>query len=898
MPFNAGAIVSKMLLDVAGYKHSVAEVQQGGDKIEAAMQDASAAARKVGTAFIAIGAAVSAGLGMIVREAMNFQESANLYRVSMGEMEASTTKWVNTLNDSLGISREVLMRSVGTFQAMLTGMGIAADQAAKMSTTFTKLQLDLASFYNLNIEDAFLKLQSAISGEVEPMRRLGVSVDELTVKTWAYKNGLVEQGKELTQQEKIIGRYNVVMEATMLAQGDMERTQRQLANQVKFAGQRIKDLAVDLGSHLLPAAEQVFQKINDLLKTMKAFVRENDVLAAGLMATSAAFGATTFAAGSLLIAFSMLKSSAISTGVALKVLAAKTALATGGLSLAVGAITMYVLHAAKMRKEMEQGRQKFSAVVDELILAEGKYKALAFRQDSTGASAQGLAVVTKELADIYNDLGVAVDKTSESFGDMTQKIMEQRAESLGLIAVRYGQQIMGIQNRIVAAQRELDAIPKDSRYLEEVVKRRDLQFKITGLTKTLTNAVKYQTDAYKELATIRQKLVEIINAEIAAEAGRDEDAEYEAKRLLSSAIGGLTAEIEGQIEALRAAAEVINLDARETRLLGDAIDDLQDKLGKLKDVTGEQAEAFKRAGITTTAAINDQIAAMEALIPAAQGDAFALRQIEDALARLHKQLRGVIEEYTTLKDLGIQTDQELMKQIVVLTALRDANAGNERITGELTERIKALKKELFGEENMEEKGIIAGMKKGWAEFEEQIADTTETARAAVMSLAESVRTGLGSALADMVTGVKSSKEAWKDFAHEVIRNLIRVATQLLINIALTKALARAGSGGGEQKTDWVAIGLRVAGGVAGAAGGGGGGTFTNLPSGRHSGKLIPRERPGGDSEKPTFVIKNLITSETVASAMAANPGKNVIVNTIRADAQRRGPTHAMMQEMA
>ena len=51
---------------------------------------------------------------------------------------------------------------------------VAQEAAADMSITLTGLAGDLASFYNLDTDEAFRKLRAAIAGETEPMKALGV----------------------------------------------------------------------------------------------------------------------------------------------------------------------------------------------------------------------------------------------------------------------------------------------------------------------------------------------------------------------------------------------------------------------------------------------------------------------------------------------------------------------------------------------------------------------------------------------------------------------------------------------------------------------------------------------------------------------------------------------------
>lgn len=107
---------------------------------------------------------------------------------------------------------------------MTKSMGIAGDTAYDLSTSLVLLAQDMASFYNMDTEEAFVKLRAGITGETEPLKALGILVDENTVSQYAYQNGLAETGEELTQQQKVLARYYAILDQTSTAQGDLART--------------------------------------------------------------------------------------------------------------------------------------------------------------------------------------------------------------------------------------------------------------------------------------------------------------------------------------------------------------------------------------------------------------------------------------------------------------------------------------------------------------------------------------------------------------------------------------------------------------------------------------------------------------------------------------------------
>lgn len=185
--------------------------------------------------------------------AMDAVESENLFAVSMGKMSEDAHKWSQDLSKTLGLNQYELRKNIATFNTMFMSMELGQKAAYDMSAGLTKLSYDMASFYNLKPEEAFDKLRAGITGETEPLKRLGILVDEANTKTYAYTHGIAKQGEELTQQEKVLARYGSILRQTEAAQGDLARTMDSPANQFRVLRSRAEELQTTLGMALLPA---------------------------------------------------------------------------------------------------------------------------------------------------------------------------------------------------------------------------------------------------------------------------------------------------------------------------------------------------------------------------------------------------------------------------------------------------------------------------------------------------------------------------------------------------------------------------------------------------------------------------------------------------------------------
>lgn len=211
-------------------------------------------------AFDKIKAGVAAlGLGKLLKssisEAMDAIESDSLFETSLGKFSQNAREWSESLSDALGLNAVELRKNVGVLYTMTSSMGLAGDTAYDLSRGIVQLSQDMASFYNLDSETAFTKLRSGLTGETEPLKQLGILVDEATVKQYAYSKGIAKEGEELTNQQKILGRYAAIMAQTATAQGDLARTIDSPANQLRILQNEIDKAKLEMGQAFMPIVQ-------------------------------------------------------------------------------------------------------------------------------------------------------------------------------------------------------------------------------------------------------------------------------------------------------------------------------------------------------------------------------------------------------------------------------------------------------------------------------------------------------------------------------------------------------------------------------------------------------------------------------------------------------------------
>lgn len=196
-------------------------------------------------------------------------EDINLFTASMGQYAEAAQEYAEQVGEIMGIDPGEWMRNQGTFNTIISGFGVASDQAYLMSKNLTQLGYDLSSFFNISFEDAMQKLQSGISGELEPLRRLGYDLSVARLQQEALNLGIEKSVSDMTQAEKSQLRYYAIMTQVTTAQGDMARTLNAPANQLRVLQAQVTQCARALGNIFIPALNAVLPYAIALAKVLR-----------------------------------------------------------------------------------------------------------------------------------------------------------------------------------------------------------------------------------------------------------------------------------------------------------------------------------------------------------------------------------------------------------------------------------------------------------------------------------------------------------------------------------------------------------------------------------------------------------------------------------------------------
>lgn len=285
--------------DASGRAIDTASIQEAREELaraSAALDQLEDHTNKSTDAFSRLAKAI--GLVMIARKALDtiktgidyasdLAEVQNVVDVTFGSATEAINSWSKECLAAYGMNEVSAKRYAGTIGAMLKSSGLAGDAIVDMSKDMVGLAGDMASFYNLDLETAFEKIRSGISGETEPLKQLGINMSVANLEAYALSQGITTAYNEMSQAEQVMLRYNYLMSTTADAQGDFARTQDSYANQTRLLSESWLEFTSIMAEQLLPVLTTIVSWLNNIV----AFLTENaDMVSAVLVGLATTVG--------------------------------------------------------------------------------------------------------------------------------------------------------------------------------------------------------------------------------------------------------------------------------------------------------------------------------------------------------------------------------------------------------------------------------------------------------------------------------------------------------------------------------------------------------------------------------------------------------------------------------
>jgi len=214
--------------------------------------------KTLGTVAVALGAALSvravtdfakASIGA----ASDLEESLNALSVSYGDASEGIAKLGEDAATRLGVTQSAFNQAAVRFSAFADRVVGEGGNVEGFVDDITTRAADFASVFNIDVAEALQVFQSGLSGEAEPLKRFGINLLQSEVQAFALREGLVEVGEVMTEQQKVQARYGLLMETTAKTAGDFANTSDGLANSQRILQANFQDMQATVGGALLPA---------------------------------------------------------------------------------------------------------------------------------------------------------------------------------------------------------------------------------------------------------------------------------------------------------------------------------------------------------------------------------------------------------------------------------------------------------------------------------------------------------------------------------------------------------------------------------------------------------------------------------------------------------------------
>jgi hypothetical protein len=216
--------------------------------------------------------AIAEYLGNAVAKFNDFYEATDLFHNAMANLSGEADTLISKMQGLLGVDPTKAMTYMATIQSLGTSFGLTSDKAYILSKNLTQLAYDEGSYWNKNVAETFTAMSSAISGEIEPIRRLGVDLSQARLQQELLALGFNKQVSSLSQADKAVLRYIAIMKQTANVQGNLAQTIQSPANQIKILKAQLDMLAKSVGSLLYPAMKSILPPLIAAVQLIREFV--------------------------------------------------------------------------------------------------------------------------------------------------------------------------------------------------------------------------------------------------------------------------------------------------------------------------------------------------------------------------------------------------------------------------------------------------------------------------------------------------------------------------------------------------------------------------------------------------------------------------------------------------
>ena len=255
-------------------KQVASEGKKTGAALEKSSQGAGGGFMKLKDQLMSLGATMGVVFGAqevarfaydAIQSASDMGETLSKVGVIFGDTAGDIEAWADTAADRLGQTKQQALDAASTFAMFGSTAGKTGTDLSGFAMEMTELATDMASFHNTSPQDAIDALGAALRGEMEPIRRYNVILDDAALRQAALSQGITNTKEALTPQQKVLAAHAAIMQRTTIVQGDMNRTIDSTSNVQKRLTASIGEVQRELGEALLPAFHEVISGAKDFV---------------------------------------------------------------------------------------------------------------------------------------------------------------------------------------------------------------------------------------------------------------------------------------------------------------------------------------------------------------------------------------------------------------------------------------------------------------------------------------------------------------------------------------------------------------------------------------------------------------------------------------------------------
>jgi len=199
--------------------------------------------------------------------------SLNMMNAAFKETSGSANDFVANLSDVIGLDPAPITRQLGLYRQMASSLSLASKEADILSKNLIQLQLDMMSFYNVDMQKASNAIEGALTGQTKAIRALtGADLTKATLQQELYALGVDRTVNSLTRAEKTILIYLTLERQMSNANGNMAQTMNSVANQSRLLLDQITMLGRQIGAFFIPILKAVLPYLNAILMTINAII--------------------------------------------------------------------------------------------------------------------------------------------------------------------------------------------------------------------------------------------------------------------------------------------------------------------------------------------------------------------------------------------------------------------------------------------------------------------------------------------------------------------------------------------------------------------------------------------------------------------------------------------------